>query len=95
MAPLLTDGKEIRFNVDRRRHTLLARELHPKTKTDFVTSSPGVRRDQGVMSTNSSAGIASDAFYVGQPTITGHPGSSSVYIQASAHRRVLLVQLED
>ena len=95
MAPLLTDGKELRLSIDRKRHTLLVRELHPKTASDFVTSSSGVRQDQGVMSTNSSAGIASDAFYVGQPTITGQRPAQSVYIQNSAHKRVTLVQLED
>jgi hypothetical protein len=96
MAPLLTDGQEIRFNVDRRRHTLLVRDLHPRTASDHVTSSAGfTRRDQGVMSTYSGAGIASSAFYTGQPTITGQPAGSSVYLQASAGKSVVLVQFED
>lgn len=95
MPPKLSDGSEQRLSVDRKRHTLLVRELHPKTASDFVVSSAGVRQDQGVMSTNSSAGIAESEFYAGKATITGARPSQNVYIQNSAHKRVILVQLED
>ena len=95
MSPKITDGKEFRLSIDRNRHTLLVRELTPKNDSDFVTTSGGQSQDQGLMSTNSNAGVARAEFYTGQPTVTGMAKSSSVYIRGSVNRPVTLVQLED
>jgi len=97
MSPKITDGTTVRLTIDRHRHTLLVRMLTPRdARADFVVSSAtGGDRDQGLMSTNSSAGVARSKFYVGQPTVTGMAASSNVYIKDSKDRPVVLVQLED
>jgi hypothetical protein len=95
MAPQLTDGKEVRFNVDRRRHTLLVRELHPKTKADFVVSSATSRQDQGSFTSVSGAGIAVDEFYVAQQMITGHAASANLWVLNTPNVSAIVAQFED
>jgi len=93
--PKITDGKEVRLTIDRNRHTLLVRELTPKTAADFVVSAAAGTQDQGLISTNSSAGVSINAFYTGVPRLRAFPASTNLYIRNSRDRRVAVVQLED
>ena len=94
MAPQITDGSELRFRVNNKQ-TLLVRELTPRTDVDFiVTTVGGLEQDQGALSTNSSAGVSSNAFYTGQPVIRGVAPGTNLFIRGSSHRPVVVVQLE-
>lgn len=95
MAPLEPAEIELRFSINRR-HTLLVRELTPRTKSNsFVTTSSGSRKDQGVLSANSSAGIAVSQFYTGTSIVRSVAPSANLYIHGSQDKRVIVVQLED
>lgn len=94
MAPEITDGTELRIRVGNQ--TLRIRELTPRSPSDFVTTtSGGLRQDQGVLSKNSSAGIAEDAFYTGKSRVTSVAPGANLFIQSSADKPVVVVQLED
>lgn len=95
MAPQINADCELRFQVSNRQ-TLLVRELTPKSNADFIAStSGGLRQDQGVLSVNSSAGIAENAFYTGLSRIKGMAPGGNVHILGSRGQKVMLVQLED
>ena len=95
MPPLENTDIELRFRVNNKQ-TLLVRELLPRTKgNSYVTTSGGLRKDQGVLSTNSNAGIAVDAFYAGASVVRSVAPSASLYVHNSRNKRVLVVQLED
>jgi len=95
MPPLEMTEIELRFRINNKQ-TLLVRELTPRTKDNsFVTTSGGLRKDHGVLSTNSSAGIAVDRFYTGASVVRDVAPSSSLYIHNSREKRVTVVQLED
>jgi len=94
MAPKITDGSEIRFEIDSR-HNLLVRSLTPKTNSDFVTSTAGgATQDQGILSANTSAGLAISAFYTGAAKVKSVPASTSVFVRNAAGTPVVVVQIE-
>lgn len=95
MPPQITPNIEVRFRVNNKQ-TLLVRELTPKTNSDFIAStSGGLRKDQGVLSINSNAGICENAFYTGLSRIKGAAPGANIFIKNSMDQTVVLVQLED
>ena len=94
MAPKITDGKEIRFDINPKQ-VLLVRALTPKTSSDFVASSSGgYNQDQGVLSQNTSARISEQEFYVSRTKIKSFGPGGNVHIKASVGKPVVLVQTE-
>ncbi len=95
MAPVITDGTEIRFEVSAKQ-VLRVRSLVPKSNSDFVTSSSGgTNEDQGVMSSNTSARISEQEFYVERTKLKSFGPGGSVFIKSSVGKPVVLVQLEN
>jgi hypothetical protein len=97
MAPPLESTEiELRFRVNSKQ-TLLVRELTPRSSSDsFVaTSVGGQNKDQGILSTNSSAGIAVDDFYAGASVVRSVGAGANLYLKNTQNRRVVVVQLED
>lgn len=101
MAPEISDVLELRFKVPGSRQTLRIREATPRAGGDFVVTqaptslNPTKRKDVGVMSKNSDAGIAEDIFYVGQSTLNDFPVGNNLYVQNSAGQSVTIVELDD
>ncbi len=92
--PVITDGKEIRFDINPKQ-VLLVRSLTPKTPLDFVASSSGGHnQDQGILSQNTSARITESEFYVSRTKIKSFGPGGNVFIKASEGKPVVLVQLE-
>lgn len=95
MPPQITPNIELRFQLSNKQ-TLLVRELTPKTSSDFVAAtSGGLRKDQGLLSSNSNAGIAESSFYTGLSRIKGMAPGANIHIQNSMDHPVVIVQLED
>ncbi len=94
MAPKITDGTELRFEVDNK-HALLVRSLVPKTDADFVVStSGGQKQDQGALSRNTNGGIAENEFYVATSRLADVDPGANVYVRSSKGQPVIVVQLE-
>ncbi len=94
MAPKITDGLEVRFNVNPKQ-VLRVRLLTPKTESDFVASSSGGQnQDQGILSQNTSARISESEFYVGRAKIKDFGPGGNVFIKSSIGKPAVLVQLE-
>ena len=95
MAPQISDGTEVRFKVTNKL-TLRVRELYPVTDNDFVTTTTGgLRKDQGVLATKSTVGIAEDQFYTGVSRVKGAAPGSSLFVKNAGGTRAIVVQLED
>ncbi len=95
MAPKITDGTEIRFEISPKQ-VLRVRSLTPKTNSDFVASSSGGQnQDQGVLSQNTSARISESAFYTNRTKIKDFGPGGNVFVKDSAGQPVVVIQLED
>lgn len=96
MPPLESTEIELRFRINNKQ-TLRVRELTPRTRSNsfIATTTGGLRKDQGVLSTNSSAGIAENQFYTGASVVRSVAPGTNLYIHNSRNKRVVVVQLED
>ena len=94
MAPKITDGSEIRFEIDSK-HNLLVRSLTPKTNSDFVVTTAGEpNRDQGVLSSNTSARISESAFYVERTKVKDAGPGTNLFVKSAVGTPVVVVQIE-
>ncbi len=100
--PEITDILELRFKIPGSRQSLRVRQVTPRSaNSDFIatqaaiSSNPSVRKDLGMLSGNSSAGIAESKFYTGKALLPNYPVGQDLYILNSANKVVTIVELDD